>query len=141
MPSIAQLCRSSWHHSYSPESDCPSLRCDALPPALKPLAVATALIASNPSQAELASFYGGRHHGERTSSGERFNEHALTAAHKTLPFGARVRVSHAGKSVVVRITDRGPIVKGRAIDLSTAAARQIGMIGKGVAHVTITRLR
>lgn len=90
--------------------------------------------------ADVASFYGGKHHGRKTASGERFNQHALTAAHRTLPFGTRVRVSHAGRSVVVRINDRGPFVKGRTIDLSYAAARQLGMIGKGVVRVSITKL-
>ena len=63
---------------------------------------------------------------KKTANGERFNPNALTAAHKTLPFGTKVRVTHNGKSVVVRINDRGPFVKGRQIDLSRAAARHIG---------------
>ena len=77
---------------------------------------------------------------QSTASGERFNPNELTAAHKTLPFGTRVRVTnrHNGKSVVVRINDRGPFVKGRVIDLSRAAARAINMYG--VAPVTLTTL-
>ena len=71
----------------------------------------------------------------RTASGEKFNPNALTAAHKTLPFGTRVKVTHKGKSVIVRINDRGPFVKGRSIDLSRAAAKRIGC--HGVCVVTI----
>jgi rare lipoprotein A len=74
-----------------------------------------------------------------TASGERFNPNALTAAHKTLPFGTKVRVTHKGKSVVVRINDRGPFIKGRHIDLSRAAARKIGC--HGVCNVTIVVLK
>jgi rare lipoprotein A len=64
-----------------------------------------------------------------TASGERFNPNALTAAHKTLPFGTRVRVTYKGRSVVVRINDRGPFIRGRHLDLSRAAARKIGCGG------------
>lgn len=78
--------------------------------------------------------YGGR----RTASGERMNPGAMTAAHRSYAFGTRLRVTHAGRSVVVRITDRGPFIVGRCIDLSTAAARAIGL--PGVGHVTIERL-
>lgn len=78
-----------------------------------------------------ASFYSDAHHGNLTASGSIFNMHALTAAHKTLPFGTRVRVVNRwnGKAVVVRITDRGPFVKGRVIDLSHRAAKLIGLTG------------
>lgn len=72
---------------------------------------------------------------KRTASGEKFNPHALTAAHRTLPFGTKVKVTYKGKSVIVRINDRGPFIKGRSIDLSRAAARKIGC--KGVCVVTI----
>jgi len=87
----------------------------------------------------LASWYGERHHGRRTASGEPFDMHSLTAAHKTLPFGTRVRVEHpaTGRSVVVRINDRGPFTPGRVIDLSRAAADRIGLIRAGVAPVVI----
>ena len=70
-----------------------------------------------------------------TASGERFNPNALTAAHKTLPFGTKVRVTYKGRSVIVRINDRGPFIKGRSLDLSRAAARKIGC--KGVCVVTM----
>lgn len=69
--------------------------------------------------------------GSRTASGERFNTYALTAAHKRHPFGTRLRVTHAGHSVEVRVTDRGPFVRGRCVDLSWAAARAIGITGIG----------
>lgn len=72
---------------------------------------------------------------KRTANGERFNPNALTAAHRSLPFGTRVKVTYKGKSVIVRINDRGPFIKGRHIDLSRAAARKIGC--KGVCVVTI----
>jgi rare lipoprotein A len=74
-----------------------------------------------------------------TASGEKFNPNALTAAHKTLPFGTRVKVTYKGKSVIVRINDRGPFIKGRSIDLSRAAAKKIGC--KGVCVVTIKVLK
>ena len=84
----------------------------------------------------LASFYD---EPQMTASGERFDKHALTAAHRTLPFGTRVRVTntHNGKSVIVRINDRGPYSGKRIIDLSEAAAKQLGMIDAGVAPVTL----
>ena len=78
----------------------------------------------------VATWYGPGFHGRRTASGERFNTHDLTAAHRSLPFGTRVRVEGAsGRSVVVRINDRGPFTRGRVIDLSRAAANAIGMGG------------
>ncbi|MEP5938701.1 MAG: septal ring lytic transglycosylase RlpA family protein [Erythrobacter sp.] len=86
-----------------------------------------------------ASFYGKRFHGRMTANGELFNMNAMTAAHKTLPFGTMVRVTNArnGRSVVVRINDRGPFIRGRVIDLSRAAARKIGMIQSGHASVRL----
>jgi rare lipoprotein A len=86
-----------------------------------------------------ASWYGRRFHGKTTASGERFNMRALTAAHPYLPFGTRVRVTHLdnGRTVVVRINDRGPFVKNRIIDLSYRAARSLGMIQQGVARVKL----
>ncbi len=83
-----------------------------------------------PAQAEIASWYGAES-GPRTASGERFDPHAMTAAHRTLPFGTQVRVCHAGRCVVVRINDRGPFVRGRDIDLSQGAAALIGVGGVG----------
>jgi rare lipoprotein A len=89
----------------------------------------------------LASWYGQPFHGRRTASGEIFNMNELTAAHKTLPFGTRVRVRHVrtGKEVTVRINDRGPFVPGRILDLSRAAAAALGIVQGGVGHVLVFR--
>jgi rare lipoprotein A len=89
--------------------------------------------------AEMASVYGGRggYCGSRTANGERVNCSAMTAAHRRLPFGTRVRVCHS-KCVTVRINDRGPFVRGRDIDLTPAAARAIGL--SDIGHVTVSRL-
>jgi len=87
-----------------------------------------------------ASWYGKAHQGHLTASGERFDMHALTAAHRTLPFGTIVRVTHlkSGRSVDVRINDRGPYHSGRIIDLSYEAARKLGIVGRGTARVKVT---
>lgn len=87
----------------------------------------------------LASWYG-TESGNRTANGEHFDGSSLTAAHRTLPFGTKLRVTYRGKSVVVRINDRGPYIKGRSLDLSRAAAQRIGLIPAGVARVCLTRL-
>jgi rare lipoprotein A len=86
-----------------------------------------------------ASWYGAAHHGKRTASGAIYNKEALTAAHPSLPFGTRVKVTNLsnGKSVEVEITDRGPFVGGRIIDLSQAAARALGMVESGTATVRL----
>ena len=91
------------------------------------------------AKAGLASFYGYDFAGKQTANGEIFNPNALTAASKTLPFGTLVRVTNRnnGRSVVVRINDRGPYVGNRSIDLSRAAAADIGMLGSGVASVDV----
>ena len=83
----------------------------------------------------MASYYGNES-GSRTASGQRFNQSAMTAAHRSLPFGTKLRVTHGGQSVVVTINDRGPFVRGRVLDLSTGAARAIGLTGAGVGRVT-----
>jgi rare lipoprotein A len=83
----------------------------------------------------MASFYGNES-GSRTASGQRFNQNAMTAAHRSLPFGTKLRVSHGGRSVIVTINDRGPFIRGRVLDLSTGAARAIGLTGAGVGRVT-----
>ena len=87
----------------------------------------------------VASFYGREHHGGPTASGERFNMHAMTAAHRTAPLGSRLKVTNLknGKSVVVRINDRGPFIKGRIIDLSRGAADVLGFTGAGLTRVAI----
>jgi rare lipoprotein A len=89
--------------------------------------------------AGLASWYGPGFHGRRTANGSRFNMYALTAAHKSLPFGTKVLVTNRknGKSCVVEITDRGPYVGPRIIDVSKGAASKLGMLGSGVARVTV----
>lgn len=86
-----------------------------------------------------ASWYGGGFHGRRTASGERFDMYALTAAHRTLPFGTLVRVHSLvnGRDVEVRITDRGPFSRGRVIDVSRAAAQELGMLGMGFKEVVL----
>lgn len=93
-------------------------------------------------QTGMATWYGKRFHGRRTASGERYDMHALTAAHRTLPLGACVRVTAFGgaRSVVVRINDRGPFVRGRIIDLSYAAAQALGLGSAGKAQVTLERV-
>jgi rare lipoprotein A len=95
---------------------------------------------AKPMQRGAASWYGPGFHGKKTASGERFNTHALTAAHKTLPFGTHVRVTNerTGRSVVVRINDRGPYAHGRVNDLSKAAAQAVGIAG--VAQVSLAAL-
>jgi rare lipoprotein A len=87
----------------------------------------------------LASWYGGSDNGRATASGEVYNMYAMTAAHRTLPFGTIVRVHDLddGKSVDVRINDRGPFIAGRVIDLSYAAAEAMGLVGPGTAHVQL----
>jgi rare lipoprotein A len=87
----------------------------------------------------LASWYGGKFHGRLTSSGEIFDTNTMTAAHKTLPFGTMVKVTNLdnGTTAIVKINDRGPFVEGRIIDLSRAAADELGMVGTGVARVSL----
>ena len=93
-----------------------------------------------PGQQEgIAFWYGQSHHGKRTASGEVFNMEALTAAHRTLPFGTVVRVTHLAtdRTVTVRINDRGPYTDGRIIDLSARSARELGIARLGIAKVRI----
>jgi len=94
------------------------------------------------SQRGIASWYGGKFHGRKTSNGEIYDMHAMTAAHKTLPLGVYVRVTHLqnGRSVIVRVNDRGPFVAGRIIDLSYAAANSLAMADAGTAHVQVQAL-
>ncbi len=118
-------------------------------PAPGPTATATPGPQSSPAPAAgpgaeegLASFYGHRHKGRRTASGERYDPAALTCAHRSQPFGARLQVTdlESGRQVVVTVNDRGPFVRGRVIDLSLAAARQLGMVERGVARVRVERV-
>jgi rare lipoprotein A len=78
----------------------------------------------------VASTYGNES-GSQTASGQRFNENAMTCAHRSLPFGTKLRITHGGRSVVVTVNDRGPFVRGRVLDLSTGAARAVGLSGLG----------
>lgn len=82
----------------------------------------------------VASYYGNES-GSRTASGQRFNQNAMTAAHRSLPFGTKLRVTHGGRSVVVTVNDRGPFIRGRVLDLSKGAASAIGLTGRGVGRV------
>jgi rare lipoprotein A len=103
------------------------------------LVVLMAMVPCSPASAQsfsgVASYYGNES-GRRTASGARFDQDALTAAHRSLPFGTRLCVSRGGRSVVVTINDRGPFVRGRVLDLSLGAARRIGLVGAGVGRVT-----
>ncbi len=91
----------------------------------------------------IASYYGSSFHGRETASGEIFNKWDYTCAHKRLPFGTKLKVRNVKnrKSVIVRVNDRGPFVKGRIIDLSYAAAMRLGMIKQGTARVRIEIVR
>ena len=116
----------------------------ALPPTQRPYKVFGVWYYPLPSAAGFveegrASWYGPGFHGRLTSNGESYDMHALTAAHKTLPLGTHVKVTRTdnGRSVVVRLNDRGPFVDERIIDLSRAAAQQLGMIGPGTAPVRL----
>jgi rare lipoprotein A len=101
------------------------------------------LHAETTAQRGYASYYAQYHEGLRTASGERFHPEALTAAHRSLPFGTRVRVTNLanGRHVIVRINDRGPYVRGRMLDVSYAAARQLGMLQSGVGRIRMQVLR
>lgn len=94
------------------------------------------------SQRGIASWYGSKFHGRKTSNGEIYDMYAMTAAHKTLPLGVYVRVTHlqSGRSIIVRVNDRGPFVAGRVIDLSFAAANKLGMADAGTAMVQVQAL-
>jgi rare lipoprotein A len=96
-------------------------------------------IAPGQSQKGVASYYHDSLHGRQTASGQIYDKNARSAAHRTLPLGSKVRVTdtHTGKSIVVKINDRGPFIKGRIIDLSRGAARDLGMIKKGLAKVEV----
>ncbi len=91
------------------------------------------------TQIGMASYYGKKFHNKQMANGKLFNMYALTCAHRKLPFGTKVKVTNLenGKWVIVTVTDRGPFVKGRIIDLSYAAAKEIDMISKGVAKVKV----
>lgn len=108
------------------------------------LAVAAATLMAASAQAGtttgMASYYKS---GKLTANGERFNPHGLTAAHRTLPFGTKVKVTNLrnGRSVIVRINDRGPFIRGRVMDLSLGAAQQVGLTATGVTRIAFTVMK
>jgi rare lipoprotein A len=123
-----------------PELAQPSLAPSAV--ALPPLIPAVSQTHAHPSKAVRASYQGDAYAGHRTASGERYDPHALTAASSTLPIGSSVMVTNpeTGRSVKVRINDRGPNAHGRSLDLSKRAAEEIGMTKQGVARVSVKRV-
>jgi rare lipoprotein A len=114
----------------------PDEHMELFPKAHAPFATSRHAVETRDTSYGLASYYG---HGARTASGEQSNAHDLTAAHRTLPFGTRVRVTNlsTGQAVTVRINDRGPFVHGRIVDVSHSAAEQLGLVGRGVAKVKL----
>lgn len=115
------------HHSHHAAKSKASL--------LNANAAVTPSSGSGRSFSGMASFYGNES-GSKTASGQRFNQHAMTAAHRSLPFGTKLKVTHGSRSVVVTINDRGPFIKGRVLDLSTGAASAVGLTrAKGVGRV------
>lgn len=106
-------------------------------------AMAAALLFAVPAFASKASYYGERFHGRMTASGERYDMHAMTCAHKTLRFNTRVRVTNLrnGRSAICRVTDRGPLVRGRVIDVSRGMAVKLGMLKAGVVPVRLQILK
>ena len=102
----------------------------------------TAASAQNYKAQGKASYYADKFHGRLTSNGEIFSQDSLTCAHRTLPFGTYLKVKNKknGKEVIVRVTDRGPFIAGRIVDLSRAAAEQLGMIHAGVARVDVEQV-
>jgi len=106
---------------------------------LSGLACSSSVASAASAQKGQASFYYGYWHGRKTANGETYDQHSMTAAHRTLPFGTKVEVKNLrnGRSVIVRINNRGPFTKGRIIDLSLAAAQKLGMTKSGVAPVEV----
>jgi rare lipoprotein A len=127
--------QASWHHERTAASSPPTRHVATVrkhTPFVHPHNASSTEIASH----GVASFYT---EGTQTASGEKFNTHDLTAAHPTLPFGTRLRVTNvtSGKSVTVRINDRGPYVAGRVVDVSFSAANALGMVDSGIAKVKL----
>ena len=117
------------HHHHSP----PRRQSEGIPGSNANAAIAPSS-GSGRSFSGMASFYGNES-GSKTASGQRFNQNAMTAAHRSLPFGTKLKVTHGGRSVVVTVNDRGPFIKGRVLDLSTGAARAVGLTSRGVGRV------
>ena len=103
------------------------------------VAVACFGISASSASTMLASWYGPGFHGRTTANGERYNMHGFTAAHKTLPFGTKLRVCYEG-CATVRINDRGPFIGARELDLSYGAAKAVGLVHPGVANLKVTYL-
>ena len=116
----------------------PLARCFAILLALAP----SSARAASPVEEGGAAFYADRFEGRRTASGERYSARAMTCAHRSHPFGAILEVTDisTGRSVRVRVNDRGPFTKGRVVDLSKAAARELGILRQGVARVRVVRV-
>jgi rare lipoprotein A len=131
-PSVAPAAEQTTELATEPPAESPVQLIDALP-------TDTAGPARTLLKNGLASWYGPGFHGRRTANGERYNMHDLTAAHRYLPFGTLVKVRsvHTGKSVVVRINDRGPYKHQRIIDLSRGAMDALGALGRGVTQVEV----
>ncbi|MBO9152851.1 septal ring lytic transglycosylase RlpA family protein [Chitinophaga sp. GCM10012297] len=110
-----------------------------LMPILAVMLLLTASCSRKVTQSGKASYYADKFQGRKTASGETFKQNRMTAAHQTLPFGTKVKVTNLdnGKTIKVRVNDRGPFVSGRIIDLSKKAARKLGMVQAGVANVKI----
>src|SRR5690242_2383242 len=106
-------------------------------------AVASAQAGNADAKTVTASYYSNRYNGRRTANGQHFSNNALTAAHRSLPFGTKVKVTNTrnNRSVVVRINDRGPFVKGREISVTRLAAQRLGFVRAGTASVTMEVLR
>jgi rare lipoprotein A len=109
----------------------------------KPVDIVHAAEVKNDIAIGIASYYAAKFHGKRTASGEKFNSKLMTAAHRTLPFGMQLKVTNLRnkKSIIVRVNDRGPHVRGRIVDLSRAAAEQIGLRHTGTARVALEILK
>jgi rare lipoprotein A len=123
--SVTEASAKSRHHRHTAKSTSSWLNANA---AVSPSS------GSGRSFSGMASFYGNES-GSKTASGQRFNQSAMTAAHRSLPFGTKLKVTHGGRSVVVTINDRGPFIRGRVLDLSTGAARAVGLTSRGVGRV------
>lgn len=130
LPALAALQGCAIPLAKAPDAPAPGSAPEGVAPSTDP----------EPFERGVASWYGLPFHGRRTANGERFDMNALTAAHKTLPFGTLVKVRSLvnGREVVVRINDRGPFTPGRIIDLSHAAAKAIGLLGIGTKRVSLT---
>jgi len=143
LAAVVLLAAACAHRQPAPESapsgDASRPAPESRPPPEEP---APAPAPAHPAETGLASYYGQRHKGLRTASGVRYDPAALTCAHRTAPFGTRLRVTDlgTGRQVVVTVNDRGPFVRGRIVDLSLAAARKLGMVERGVARVRVERL-